>query len=238
MPRLNTIDGYYDPLKFIKKNHTQEDLVHEKELIEYLNSAYRHALRKILLAAPASFAEASPIYELCIDFILNSNDLTQVTVKGIEEQINKNKDLHKLKNFKSDNPDFAKLQLIKAVTRGHQANLVINEHIISYVNSTLILENILNKEYNYGFFATQKSDLAHKEAVSALKEALKDNPTNLLVHLSTLRKGHLGSAIRVFVKQGLADKLLHGKTVHTVSDFITALHEQVNLNLPATAGFS
>ncbi|HHF7374179.1 hypothetical protein [Legionella bozemanae] len=238
MPKLNTIDGYYDPLKFIKKNHTKEDLINEKELIDYLNSAYRHALRKILLAAPASFAEASPIYALCIDVILNGNDLTQVTVKEIEEQINKNKELHKLKNLKSDTPDFEKLQLIKAVTKTHQTNLVIDEHVVHYVNSTLALETLLNKEYKYGFFATQKSNLAHKEAVTALKDALKENPVDLLAHLSTLRKGELGGAIRAFVKQGLADKLLNGKTVHTVSDFITALHEQANLNSPPTAGLS
>ncbi|HHT0593290.1 TPA: hypothetical protein ACTXXA_002061 [Legionella anisa] len=237
MPKLNTVRNY-DPLKFIKKMHTSEELINDKELIEYLNSAYRHALRKILLASPASFAETSSIYELCVDVILNNNDLTQVTVKWIDDQINKNKELHKLKNLKSDDPDAEKLQLIKDVTKAHQANLAIDEHVVSYVNSTLALENILNKEYQHGFFATQKSDLANKEAVLALKDALKENPANLLAHLPTLRKGELGGALRVFVKQGLADKLLNGKTVHTVSDFIRALHEQAHLHQPPTAGVS
>ncbi|QLZ68111.1 hypothetical protein FOLKNPGA_00889 [Legionella sp. PC1000] len=238
MPRLNTIYGYYDPLKFIKKTHTKEDLINEKELIGYLNSAYRHALRKILLANPASFAETSPIYNLCIDVILSSDDLTQITVKWIEDQINKSKELHKLNHLKSSDPNFEKFQLIKAVTKAHQANIAIDEHFVSYVNSTLALEDLLNKDYPFGFFASKKSASANKEAIEALKNALKENPTNLLAHLSTLRKGELGGAIRVFVKQGLADKLLNGKTVHTVSDFITALHEQVNLNQPRTAGVS
>ena len=73
-----------------------------------------------------------------------------------------------------------------------------------------------------------------KEALAALKEALNEKPVNLLPHLSTLRSGKLGDAIRVFVKQGRADKLLEDKSVYTVTDFIMELHQQVNLKLSLT----
>ncbi|KTD22158.1 Uncharacterised protein [Legionella lansingensis] len=238
MPRLHTVHGYYDPFKFIQKSHTKENLINERELIDYLNNAYRQAIRKILLASPASFAEESPIYDLCIDVILNSDDITKVTVKWIEDQINKNKELDKLKILKSDDPNVEKLRLIKTVTEVHQDNLAINENVVSFVNSTLALEDILNKEYKYGIFAFSKSDSEMKEAIAALKDALKEKPADLLSHLSTLRKGKLGDSIRAFVKQGLADKLLDGKTVRTVSDFITALHQQVNLSPSLTANMS
>ncbi|KTD15106.1 hypothetical protein Lgra_0395 [Legionella gratiana] len=239
MSKLKTIHDYYDPLKFIKKIHTQEGLVNAQELIDYLNRAYRHAIRKILLAYPASFAEGSPIFDLCIDVILNNNDLTKVTIKWIEDQINKNQELVPLKNLKPEDPNIDKLQLIKAVTRAHQYNLVVSEDVVVFVNSVLALETILNMEYALGFFAfADKSDPERKAAIAALKEALKDKPADLLSHLSTFRRGKLGSEIRVFVKQGMADKLLDGKTVRTVSDFITELHTQVNSNLAPTVSIA
>lgn len=232
MPKLNSIHGYYDPIKFMKKTRTNENLINEKELIEYLNKAYRHAIRKILLEPPASFAEISPIYDLCIEAIFSKDDITTVTVVWIEDQINKNKEFETLKNLNPNDPHAVKLQLIKTVTNVHQDNLAtINEPVISFINSALALENILNKEYKYGvLYFSEKSDSVIKEAVAALRDALKEKPVNLLSHISTLRKGKLGDAIRVFVKQGLADILLDGKKVLTVSDFITTLHQQVNTN--------
>ena len=135
MPKLNTIDGYYVPLKFLIKSHPENQL-NKNELIEYLNKAYRHAIRKILLASPASFADDSPIFDLCIDVILFNDDLTEITVSWIENQINNNKELVKLKNLKLDDHDAKKLRLIKTVTKAHQDNLAINEKVVSFVNST------------------------------------------------------------------------------------------------------
>ncbi|QMT61610.1 hypothetical protein [Legionella sp. PC997] len=235
MPKLSIIRNYYEPLKFIK-SHAQERPIDEQNLIEYLNQTYRHALRKILLAYPASFAEDSPIFDLCIDVILNSDDLTQVTVKWIEAQINKNKALNKLKNLQSDDSDIKKLQLIKTVTKAHQDNLVIDKSILSFINSALIFEDLLSKDYTYRIFAFSEQNASEKAAINALKEALQENPVDLLAHLSTLRSGKLGDAIRLFVKQGLADNLLEGQIVRTVSEFITALHQQVNSNSSLIAG--
>ncbi|WP_454782280.1 hypothetical protein [Legionella sp. WA2022007384] len=172
MSKLSMIRNYYEPLKFIK-SHTQERPINEKELIEYLNKTYRQALRKILLAYPASFADESPIFDLCIDVILSSDDITQITVKWIENQINKNKDLAKLKNIKSGDPDIKKLQLIKTVTKAHQDNLALDESVLSFVNSALLFEDILSQDYKYGVFAfSEQSDSDKKVAVLALKEAL------------------------------------------------------------------
>ncbi|WP_454784605.1 hypothetical protein [Legionella sp. WA2024007413] len=235
MPKLSIIRDYYEPLKFIK-SHAQERPIDEQNLIEYLNKTYRHALRKILLAYPASFAEDSPIFDLCIDVILNSDDLTQVTVEWIETQINKNKALSKLKNLQSDDSDIKKLQLIKTVTKAHQENLVIDKSILSFINSALIFEDLLSKDYTYRIFAFSEQNASEKTAIKALKEALQENPVDLLAHLSTLRSGKLGDAIRLFVKQGLADNLLEGQIVRTVSEFITALHQQVNSNSSLIAG--
>jgi hypothetical protein len=49
-------------------------------------------------------------------------------------------------------------------------------------------------------------------------------------HLSTLRNGNLGKALRAFVKSGKGNVLV-GKDVNTVSDFVQALQEK-NSNQP------
>ncbi|MGC1181570.1 hypothetical protein [Legionella sp.] len=74
----------------------------------------------------------------------------------------------------------------------------------------------------------QKSFTHKKDAVNALKSALKGEKVDLSEHLSTLRNGNLGKELRVFVKGGLGNALV-GKEVTSVSDFVQAL-EQKNSN--------
>lgn len=85
-------------------------------------------------------------------------------------------------------------------------------------------------EYFYGsFFAVfQKSYTQKKDAVNALKSALEGNEVDLSKHLSTLTNGNLGNELRAFIKAGKANELVR-KEVTTVSDFVSALQEQIDL---------
>ncbi|CDZ78495.1 hypothetical protein BN59_02805 [Legionella massiliensis] len=229
MPKLIIIRGYYDLIKIIKKSRTEKDQINTNELIDYLNRTYRHAIRKILFDSPASFAGESPIYELCMETIFNCNDISRVTVKWLEAQINSDKDLKALKSLKPDDPNIKKLQLVMVVTEVHQEHLARLAELVAVVNSTLALDDILNKEHTQGFFIwSAKKDMGWNEAIEALRGALNNNSVDLLSHIAIFRQGILGDDIRAFVRQGLANYLLDGQKVSTVSAFITALDKQVN----------
>lgn len=177
MPKLNIIRGHYDFIKIIKKCRTEKELINLDELIDYLNRTYLHAIRNILFDFPASFAGESPIYELCMETILNSNDISLVTVKWLNFQINRDKDLLPLKRLQLGDPNIKKLQLVMAVTLMHQNNIAVYEELIPVVNSTLALNDILNKEYGPGFFTwSLKRGGEWKEAIEALRGALNNTP--------------------------------------------------------------
>lgn len=80
------------------------------------------------------------------------------------------------------------------------------------------------KEYFHGrfFSAFQKSFTQKRDAVNALKSALKGNNVDLNEHLSTLRNGDLGKKLRAYVKSGKGTALV-GKEVTTVSDLVEYL---------------
>jgi hypothetical protein len=75
----------------------------------------------------------------------------------------------------------------------------------------------------------QKSFKEKEEAITALVKVLNgEAPANfdLRQHLSTLRDGNLGKALRKFVKEGMADHFV-GEEVRTVTAFITALEKKI-----------
>jgi hypothetical protein len=76
----------------------------------------------------------------------------------------------------------------------------------------------------------QKSFDDKEAAVKALKMVInrEELPANfdLMQHLSTLRDGNLGKALRNFVKEGRADPFA-GKPVQTVTEFITELNKHI-----------
>jgi hypothetical protein len=91
------------------------------------------------------------------------------------------------------------------------------------------------KEYkglNFPFFQMfQKSFTEKKLAVAALKKAISGEqiPDNfdLTQHLSVLKDGNLGKALRQFVREGYADHFVKGKKVGTVTEFITNLDKKI-----------
>lgn len=89
--------------------------------------------------------------------------------------------------------------------------------------------NDKTRQYLHGsFFPFQKSFLDKKLAVNALQRSLDGEHIDLLEHLSTLRNGKLGKELRTFIKSGKANDLVDGQKVHTVTEFITALHKKCN----------
>lgn len=85
------------------------------------------------------------------------------------------------------------------------------------------------KEYFHGSFFSnfQKSYTQKREAVSALKNALKGEDVDLSEHLSTLRNGTLGKELREFIKSGMGNTIV-GKKVNTVRDFVQALQDKIS----------
>jgi hypothetical protein len=88
------------------------------------------------------------------------------------------------------------------------------------------------KEYKglpIGLF--QKSFKEKEAAVKALKTVINGGELpageNLIDHLSTLRNGNLGKALRQYVRGGMADDRFD-REVRTVTQFITELQEQIN----------
>ena len=93
--------------------------------------------------------------------------------------------------------------------------------------TAMVDANGITKEYLHcSFFSCfQKSYRQKREAVSALKQALKGEKVDLITHLETLRNGTLGNELRQFIKSGMGNGIV-GKAVNTVSDFVQALQEQ------------
>jgi len=88
----------------------------------------------------------------------------------------------------------------------------------------------ITKEYLHStlFKVFQKSYTEKKGAVEALQDALDGKKTDLNKHLATLRDGNLGKNLRAFIKAGKANQIVGGQEVNTVTDFVHALHSQVN----------
>ena len=85
------------------------------------------------------------------------------------------------------------------------------------------------KEYlSPSFFGDSgKSFTQKKEAVEALKKALKGEYVDLTSHLETLRDGELGSILRRRAQLS-SSNILVGRRVTTVTEFITALQDKVD----------
>jgi hypothetical protein len=86
------------------------------------------------------------------------------------------------------------------------------------------------KGLSIGFF--QKSFNEKEAAVKALKIVINGGELpageNLKDHLSTLRDGNLGKALRQYVREGMADYLVGGQKVRTVTQFVTELQNQID----------
>jgi hypothetical protein len=87
------------------------------------------------------------------------------------------------------------------------------------------------KEYYCNFFTCfQKSFTQKRAALTALGEALSENPQenlDLISHLPVLRDGNLGKTIRAFVKSGQADSIVDVK-VTTVTEFVIAIQNKIS----------
>lgn len=111
----------------------------------------------------------------------------------------------------------------------YNLNYFLDRYLMRRTNQTDKLGK--TKDTLWPFFTShQKSFNEKSAAIAALKSALKGEEVNLIIHLPILRDGRLGKGLRSFIKAGKADELLDDEKVNvtTVSDFITALHEQVN----------
>ncbi|MGQ3887585.1 hypothetical protein ACQUW5_00965 [Legionella sp. CNM-1927-20] len=148
---------------------------------------------------------------------------------GTDSQIT----LKPYEKFSTSEEDIALVKANKKLAENlpSQKVLVKTQQAIAFKALNKILdhhleEQLYKKEKSlrtcFGLF--QPSNTKNPEAINALKSALRGevDKTLLLKHLSTLRSGELGKAIRKFVKDGSANDIV-GQEVKTVRDFIKAL---------------
>jgi hypothetical protein len=100
------------------------------------------------------------------------------------------------------------------------------------------------KEYKHSWLPKffQSSYTEKKQAIKALESALEGKQVDLKPYLKALSRGTLGENLSNFIKKGRADYLEVGgkplilsdaKKIRNVSDFVMALHKQVNPEIKA-----
>jgi hypothetical protein len=130
------------------------------------------------------------------------------------------------------NPEIIAKAYIEHGNKGRAKEYSIQELLNSYYDErkAILDKNNQPKQYKglpIPFF--QKSFDEKTAAITALVKVLNgEAPANfdLRQHLSTLRDGNLGKALRKFVKEGMADHFV-GEEVRTVTAFITALEKKI-----------